>query len=91
VGSRTSRRCYHESPTLTLSLLGLGSIKYGLGRADLAGADLGGAIFIDADLDSANLTDARWPGDKPVPEGWKLGDESLLEKADANSQSAGAN
>ncbi len=53
-----------------------------LHAADLTGANLTSADLTDADLRSvttpgatlrgADLTGARWPGDTPVPEGWKL-------------------
>jgi len=52
-----------------------------LRTADLTGADLTSATLTDADLRGtltgadlrgADLTGARWPGDTPVPEGWKL-------------------
>ena len=41
---------------------------------DLWGADLTGAYLRDArHLDEADLTGARWSGELPAPEGWKLG------------------
>jgi hypothetical protein len=55
-----------------------------LRTADLTAADLTSATLTDADLRGtgatlpsanlrgADLTGARWPGDTPVPEGWKL-------------------
>ena len=42
-----------------------------LTRANLAGADLEGADVSDVIIDVTDLTQARWPRDAPVPEGWK--------------------
>jgi len=57
-----------------------------LRRADLSGANLTGAILAAANLDGANLTGARWPGNAPVPEGWKLDtDSGRLKRADTGS------
>jgi len=59
-----------------------------LHAADLTAADLTSATLTDADLRGtgatlpsanlrgADLTGARWPGDTPVPEGWKLNTRS---------------
>jgi hypothetical protein len=41
-------------------------------RAHLNGAYLDGAILDAEALNGANLTNARWPRDAPVPRGWKL-------------------
>ena len=48
-----------------------------LSRANLSAADLSGAAFLPADarfgstiFSHADLTEAKWPGDKPVPVGW---------------------
>jgi hypothetical protein len=52
--------------------------------ADLTGADLTGAkltqakFFGDADANGSDLTDARWPLDAAVPEGWQLDTGSRL-------------
>ena len=50
-----------------------------LSGAVLAGADLTDAILDHATLTGAILTGARWPGDTPVPGGWKLNDSGRLE------------
>jgi hypothetical protein len=42
-----------------------------LRRAQLRGADLTGARLLVADLIDADLAGAKWPGEMPVPEGWK--------------------
>jgi uncharacterized protein YjbI with pentapeptide repeats len=77
-----------------------------LGGADLRGANLNGADMRevrlkeelvsvhpqDADLTGADLTDARWSADVPVPAGWKLNtDSGVLEREDAGSPSAEPN
>ena len=55
-----------------------------LTRANLTSADLTGADFADTDL-----TQAWWPADTPVPEGWKLDtDSSRLVAADSDPESA---
>jgi pentapeptide repeat protein len=43
-----------------------------LGGANLTGANLTGADLTGADFNAAILSDALWPGDAAVPEGWKL-------------------
>jgi len=57
-----------------------------LTQADLAGANLTGAKLTGADLAGAELTGARWPGDAPVPAGWKRATSSgRLEAAGTGS------
>ena len=68
--------------------------------ADLTGAVLAGVNLTDANLHDANLTDAvlaganltgaTWPGNAPVPEGWKLdtGSGRLIVDGDAETAEA---
>jgi Pentapeptide repeats (8 copies) len=73
-----------------------------LTRADLTGAnltfarltraDLTGANLTRADLTGANFTRARWPEDRPAPEGWKLDtDSGRLKRAGIGPGPAEAN
>jgi uncharacterized protein YjbI with pentapeptide repeats len=59
--------------------------------ANLGSANLTGADLIGANLGGAKLTDARWPEDAPVPEGWKRNTSSgRLERATIDSGPAEA-
>jgi uncharacterized protein YjbI with pentapeptide repeats len=63
-----------------------------LAGAQLRGTDLSGAHLNDANLTGADLTGAKWPGNAPVPEGWKLDTGSgRLMAAQTGAESAEAN
>jgi uncharacterized protein YjbI with pentapeptide repeats len=58
-----------------------------LPQADLTGAELGGANLYRAELTRVDLTDVRWPEEKPVPEGWTVDSTSgRLKSADGLSE-----
>jgi hypothetical protein len=60
--------------------------------AYLYGADLTGATLPRATLSGAGLGGARWPGDAPIPEGWKLNTSSgRLEQVGTDPDRQGAN
>jgi uncharacterized protein YjbI with pentapeptide repeats len=65
-----------------------------LGLANLTGArivpDRPSEDFIQARLTDADLRQARWPEDQPVPVGWRLGDRGL-ERTDLTTTDEGAN
>jgi uncharacterized protein YjbI with pentapeptide repeats len=52
-----------------------------LAGASLAGADLTRAKLTDADLTNVDLHDSLWPGDTPVPAGWKR--DNLTDRLEA--------
>jgi uncharacterized protein YjbI with pentapeptide repeats len=60
--------------------------------ANLAGADLSGADLSGAHLNGTILTGAKWPGNAPVPEGWKRDTNSgRLKAARSDAETAEAN
>jgi uncharacterized protein YjbI with pentapeptide repeats len=57
-----------------------------LHKADLFDAKLDDANLFGAKLDGANLTDATWPLDAEIPEGWQRdADSGRLKRADMKS------
>jgi uncharacterized protein YjbI with pentapeptide repeats len=60
--------------------------------SELSAADLRAADIHAADLTAADLAGATWPANAPVPEGWKLDDDSgRLDVADSHAEPADAN
>jgi uncharacterized protein YjbI with pentapeptide repeats len=78
-------------------LTGANLTRANLADVDLSLADLTGADLTDANLTGTDLTDAkltvailigtRWPGNVPVPEGWKLDTRSGLLEETAGTDS----
>jgi hypothetical protein len=88
----TDAKLPHDAQLVEAKLVGVNLTRANLTGAILAGADLMGAILTRTTLTGADLTGTRWPGDAPVPKGWKLDTGSgLLMKAYMDSVPAEAN
>jgi hypothetical protein len=97
VGRRDAKRDIEP-----INLVGANLTRANLSDADLMGATLTGAFLTrafltradltGADLTGADLGGAKWPGDAPVPVGWKLDISSgRLERAGTDSGPREAN
>jgi uncharacterized protein YjbI with pentapeptide repeats len=72
IGADLTRADLTGATLVGATLTGADLSPASLAGADLTNADLDGADLSGAILFRATLTAARWPEDKPVPEGWKL-------------------
>ena len=96
-GANLTRAYLTRAILIRANLTGADLTHANLGGADFGGADLTHANLTYAYLDGADLTyaylgGARWPGDAPVPAGWKLDAGSgQLMPADTGSRPTEAN
>ena len=96
-GANLTRAYLTRAILIRANLTGADLTHANLGGADFGGANLTHANLTYAYLDGADLTyaylgGARWPGDAPVPAGWKLDAGSgQLMPADTGSRPTEAN